>query len=48
MEKFEKASYREQLKMLMDKAHREKDIFAMLVIRDKMKEFAEKMSRGQL
>lgn len=38
IEKFKKAPYREQLKMLMEKARAEKDIYAMLVIHGKMKE----------
>jgi hypothetical protein len=38
LEKFEKASYGEQLEMLMQKARAEKDIWMMLVIQDKLDE----------
>ena len=37
LEKFRKASYLEQLKMLIDKAQREHDIFAMMRINDELK-----------
>jgi len=38
VEKFKELSYKEQLKLLMKEARKAKDIYAMLVIDEKMKE----------
>lgn len=38
VEKFKKLPYKEQLKVLMKEARKAKDIYAMLLIDEKMKE----------
>ena len=41
-EKFKQLPYREQLKILMEEARRQKDIWLMLKIDDAMKEYDRK------
>jgi len=46
-EEFKKLSYREQLSFLMQKAREKLDIYAMLIIQDKINEYEkERASRS--